>query len=170
MNTAAVTVVHALPGRVRLRLPAHADVEGLAQAVAGHEGVTASAWTARTRSLLVRFDPKTTDAAAIAEQVADYAGVDAPTATNDAPFVPPLKLAVPALFARANQGLAQATRGTIDLASGVPILLVAWAALELIRGRTAPLAWSSALWYAHGLFRDYNLDDASRSHGDVPTA
>ena len=35
--------------------------------------------------------------------------------------------------------------------------LTLWAARELLRGRTAPLAWSSALWYAHGLFRDYAL-------------
>ena len=31
------------------------------------------------------------------------------------------------------------------------------------RGRAAPLSWSSALWYAHGLFRDYNLPAAART-------
>ena len=156
MNTAALTVVHALPGRVRLRLPAHADAEGLAEVVSSRDGVTACTWSPRTRGLLVRFDPRTTDATAIADHVAAHAGVDAPAAPGDTPPVAPIALTMPALFARANQGLAQATRGTIDLASGIPVLLVAWAALELVRGRTAPLAWSSALWYAHGLFRDYN--------------
>jgi hypothetical protein len=67
---------------------------------------------------------------------------------------------VPALFAQANQRVVAATRGTLDIASSIPLLLVGWAALELVRGRTAPLAWSSALWYAHGLFRDYNLPDS----------
>jgi hypothetical protein len=115
----------------------------------------------------VHFDARLTDAIAIANHVAARTGVDAPpTATGEAP-APPLKLVVPALFARMNRQLAQATSGTIDLASGIPLLLVGWAALELVRGRTAPLAWSSALWYAHGLFRDYNLDAPSPSNGDT---
>ena len=32
-----------------------------------------------------------------------------------------------------------------------------WALIEVVRGRTGPLAWSTALWYAHGLYRDYSL-------------
>jgi hypothetical protein len=173
----ALTVVHALPGRVRLRVPPRVDDEGLAQTVSALEGVLACTWSPRTRSMLVRYDPQATDVATIADHVAAHTG--AATVSGDAGNSQTpgtrLKVVVPPLFARANQRLAQATRGTLDLASGVPLLLVAWAALELVRGRTAPLAWSSAL---HGLFRDYNdthgsqmasdLDRPARSHGVFP--
>jgi len=157
----ALTVVHALPGRVRLRLPATADDEGLTQAVSALDGVIGCTWSPRTRSLLVRYEPRVIEAATIADEVADHAGIDAPALpSNGHAESPPLKLVVPALFAQANQRVAAATRGTLDIASSIPLLLVGWAALELVRGRTAPLAWSSALWYAHGLFRDYNLPDS----------
>ena len=52
--------------------------------------------------------------------------------------------------------LRAATRDAVGLGSLVPVALTVWAARELLLGRAAPLAWSSALWYAHGLFRDYN--------------
>ncbi len=50
----------------------------------------------------------------------------------------------------------RATRDMIGLGGVVPAALAIWAVRELMLGRTAPLAWSTALWYAHGLFRDYN--------------
>jgi hypothetical protein len=163
MTPNTLTVAHALPGRLRLRLPARADVEGLATAVTAFDGVTACTWSPRTRGLLVRYDPQATDATTIVEGVAAHTGVEAPetSAAADRPAaVAPLGAVVPAMFAEANRSVAHATRGAIDLGSGIPLLLVGWAALELVRGRAAPLAWSSALWYAHGLFRDYNLPSA----------
>jgi hypothetical protein len=48
------------------------------------------------------------------------------------------------------------TRGALGLGGLVPAALALWALVEIWRGRTGPLAWSTALWYAHGLFRDYN--------------
>jgi hypothetical protein len=51
----------------------------------------------------------------------------------------------------------RATRGTVGLAGLLPLALAGWAVAELVRGRTGPLAWSSALWYAHGLYRDYSV-------------
>jgi hypothetical protein len=51
--------------------------------------------------------------------------------------------------------IARGTRGTVGLGLLVPAALTLWAGLEILRGRAAPLVWSSALWYAHGLFRDY---------------
>jgi hypothetical protein len=39
----------------------------------------------------------------------------------------------------------------------LPLALGGWAVAELVRGRTGPLAWSTALWYAHGLYRDYSI-------------
>jgi hypothetical protein len=36
------------------------------------------------------------------------------------------------------------------------IALLFWAARQLLRGPVTALSWTSALWYAHGLFRDYH--------------
>jgi hypothetical protein len=54
-----VTVVHSLPGRVRLRL-SHplADPGDLIAFVRAHVGMESIAYTAPTRSLLIRFDPR----------------------------------------------------------------------------------------------------------------
>jgi hypothetical protein len=53
-----VTLVHALPGRVRARLSvAPPDPERFAQAVKGHPGLHAVTYTPATRSVLVRYDP-----------------------------------------------------------------------------------------------------------------
>src|SRR5262249_13855420 len=58
-----------------------------------------------------------------------------------------------------DRSLLGATGGVLDLRFTVPLVLFGWAVLEVARGRRAPLAWSTALWYAHGLFRDYNLPE-----------
>jgi len=50
------------------------------------------------------------------------------------------------------------TRGVVGLGGLMPTLLVFWAVGEVVRGRVRPLAWTSALWYAHGLFRDYAVE------------
>jgi len=60
-------------------------------------------------------------------------------------------------MAELDAALARATGGLVDVRLLFPLGLFAWAAVELSRGAVARLAWSSALWYAHGLFRDYNL-------------
>ncbi len=153
-------MAHALPGRLRLRLPAHAGAEGLEAAIGALDGVISCTWSPRTRGLLVRYDPQATDAATIVGGVAEHAGIEAPddpTSAVGPATAPPVGAVVPVMFAEANRSVARATRGVLDLGSGIPLLLVGWAAFELVRGRAAPLAWSSALWYAHGLFRDYNL-------------
>jgi len=48
-----------------------------------------------------------------------------------------------------------------DLPIVLSVGLVLWAGRQLLRGPITPLAWTSALWYAHGLFRDYH---ATREH------
>jgi hypothetical protein len=161
MTADALTIAHALPGRLRLRVPAGVDADDLAAAVGAFDGVTSSTWSPRTRGLLVRYDLGTTDAATIIEAIAARAGIEPPAGSAEAGPLPPVSAVVPAMFAETNRGVARATRGALDLGSAIPLLLVGWAALELLRGRAAPLAWSSALWYAHGLFRDYNLPSSS---------
>jgi hypothetical protein len=149
----ALAIAHTLPGRVRLRVPPHARTRQLTDVVSALDGVTACTWSGRTRSLLVHYVPDTTTASEIAERVAAHVGALAPAEANGARPGP----VVPEMFAELNGRLSRATGGRLDLASGIPLALVTWAVLEVLRGRGGRLAWSTALWYAHGLFRDYNL-------------
>jgi hypothetical protein len=164
----ALSIVHDMPGRLRLRLPSDLKTEGLAEAVRSLPGVAACRWSPHTRSLLVQYRPGENTSEALAESVAARAGVAvrAPSpviriarSTNLAARST-VAAAVMQSFSELNQRIARATGGTVDLGLLVPVALTVWAARELVRGQLAPLAWSTALWYAHGLFRDYNMPDS----------
>jgi hypothetical protein len=156
-------VVHDIPGRLRLRLSPGAVADGLADAVLREPGVVGTTWSPRTRSLLVRYRAEETGAAALADAVARFAGVP----TGAAGMSPRREIAGEpgaALAAGLSEAarvlddrVQRATRGTVGLAGLLPLALAGWAVAELVRGRTGPLAWSSALWYAHGLYRDYSV-------------
>ncbi len=159
-----LAVVHNIPGRLRLRLPYGARTAGLPEAISVLSGVAACAWSPRTRGLLVRYRPDTITAEAIAKAVAERAevsddvilaapAVSMPAASNGRSTV---SASVEQAVGELNRRLGRATHGALDLAGVVPVALAVWAIAELLRGRLAPLTWSTALWYAHGLFRDYN--------------
>jgi hypothetical protein len=48
-----------------------------------------------------------------------------------------------------------ATHGLTGLGGLLSVAMSTWAVTQIVRGRANPLNWSSALWYSHGLFRDY---------------
>jgi hypothetical protein len=132
-------------------------------ALARVPGVKACSWSQRTRGLLVRYAQDEVSLETITGVIAEGGGVtlgeppsqraaDTPVDGRPSPIVS----AATATFDELNAEVRRRTRGTLSLGTLLPVALGAWAVLELVRGRAAPLAWSSALWYAHGLFRDYN--------------
>ena len=155
----AIRIVHDIPGRLRLRLPPGASGAGLQDAVDGLDGALSSVWSPRTRSLLVRYDASVLTPAAIAQAVAEHAGLDLPAADDDVREAgqAPVASAVGAVFRRMNERVALRTRGRVDLPMLVSVGLVLWAGRQLLRGPVTTLSWTSALWYAHGLFRDYQV-------------
>ena len=155
-------VVHSSPGRLRVRVPAAAPAEDLAAAVLQEPGVMESRWSTRTRSLLVLYRPDAASADTLADTVARLTRTRRETASNGhAPVsgAPGATLTSGLRYTARllDQRVQQATRGTLGLGSLVPAALIGWALFEVVRGRTGPLAWSTALWYAHGLYRDYSL-------------
>src|SRR5262245_29151088 len=74
----ALDVVHDIPGRLRLRVPPGATVEGLAEAVTTRPGVTSATWSPRTRSLLVLYEPASGRVTDVVDAVARHAGLEAP--------------------------------------------------------------------------------------------
>jgi hypothetical protein len=150
-------VVHRIPGRLRVRLPSDAHTDGLGDVVGALPGVTSAVWSPVTRGLLVRYDAQRADEQAIIDAIAEQAQVDvAPPAQPESNGVrPTVTGAVISLFGDVDARVTRVSGGALTLGMLVPAVLTLWAARELLRGRAAPLAWSSALWYAHGLFRDY---------------
>ena len=161
----ALHVAHEIPGRLRLRLPPGAPSDGLTAAVSAVPGVIGCTWSPRTRSLLVLSDPQHADRGAIVEAVARLTGLERPVeSTNGSPATPVrpepgtlLATGVREILGEVDHRVQRASRGLVGLGMLLPLALTTWALTEVVRGRAAPLAWSSALWYAHGLFRDYQV-------------
>ena len=158
---ASLRILHRIPGRLRLLVPDRADPREVVTALEGQRGFLSWRWNQRTRSLLLLYDAQATSSEALLEIVAGrLGGADVehglPPATTPA-GPPALAVAVSQGLAELDARVASTTRGLVDLRLLFPLGLFAWAILELSRGAVGPLAWSSALWYAHGLFRDYNL-------------
>jgi hypothetical protein len=158
-------VVHASAGRLRLRIPRAVAADDLPAALPRETGVVGCRWSPRTRSLLILYRAEATDAEALTDTVARLTGTrradapqgfvaaDRPTGTPGVALTTGLRDAVGMVDGRVQR----ATRGLVGLGGLLPLALIGWAAVELARGRGGPLAWSTALWYAHGLFRDYAL-------------
>lgn len=157
-------IVHVSRGRLRLRIANGAVADGLPAAVLAEPGVSGCRWSPRTRSLVVLFRPEAADAQSLTEAVARVTGATVRPSHGELDAEPPpvepgtaLTAGLRDLVGIADRGVQRFSRGTLGLSSLLPIALVAWAAMELVRGRTGPLAWSTALWYAHGLYRDYSV-------------
>jgi hypothetical protein len=161
----ALRVVHEMRGRLRVRVPPDVDLPGLAEAVSSEPGVLSATCSPRTRGLLVVYEPETQSAAALKDAIARHGGVEL---SHAAPPVPSalestrhargsaLHAAVRDGVSELDQRVQRATRGLMGLSGLLPLALSTWAVGQIVRGRANPLAWSSALWYAHSLFRDYS--------------
>ena len=128
------------------------------EAVRGIPGVRAASWSPRTRGLLILHEDDA-DTDAMLDAIARHTGVEHVDAPSRVPTDAPKSVAAAttAVFGELNARVTRATGGLVTLGTLLPLALTLWAGREILRGRTAPLAWSSALWYAHGLFRDYGL-------------
>ena len=161
----ALRVAHDIPGRLRLRLAAHAPTEGLTAAISAEPGVVSCTWSARTRSLLVLYDPQHGDRTAIVEAVARLTGLDQPVESGNGSAATPdrsepgalLISGVREVVGEVDQRVQRTTRGLFGLGTLLPVALVTWSIAQVVRGRATPLSWTSALWYAHGLVRDYQV-------------
>ena len=158
-------VVHELPGRLRVRVPPSVDLPRLADAVRTEPGVLGSTWSARTRGLLVVYDAERIAATTLREALSRHSGREPLQEPDVAVARLPAETrrpgeAVAAAFRETvgelDRRVQQTTRGLMGLGGLLPLALLTWAASQVLRGRAGPLSWSSAVWYAHGLFRDYS--------------
>jgi len=108
---------------------------------------------------LIRYDTSVLTPAEIARAVAEHTDLDEPIPSGDTRgegASGPIASAIVETFSGFDERVARRTRGRLDLRIVVPIALVLWAGRQLLRGPVTSLSWTSALWYAHGLFREYS--------------
>lgn len=158
-------IEHALPGRLRLRVPREVDLERLTDEWKSRVGVASVSASPLTGGVLIHFDPGKVDVQSLVDVLASRSLRAEPS--DPAPRSGTLAEAIVTATAALDVKLKQATRGT-GLGTLLPMGLLGWAASELARGRVRPLAWSSAIWYAHGILRDYNRE-AAREPPAPPT-
>ncbi len=183
-------IVHAVPGRVRLRAvtlrddPAQArDVEALARELPGFESV---AVRPQTSSVIVRYSLEDTDPASFHAALASRFDLREPRKTAPpaptAPDTPAAPRPVPRplgaqltrqvrrLWVFGNRKTLSATGGLLDLHSSVPwVLLFLGIRQVVISSSLGPLPWYTAFYYAlQAVMRYPDLEEAERA-GDEAT-
>jgi len=147
-----------MPGRLRVRVPPDIDMPRLAEAMRGEPGVVSATWSPRTRSLLLLSEGETNLREALARHGGRAAIVETPRVPTGARAQEPGELVTAAVqngVEELSAKVRHATHGLMGLSGLLSVAMSTWAVAQLLRGRGNPLNWSSALWYSHGLFRDY---------------
>jgi hypothetical protein len=166
-DLAAIELRHAIPGRIRLKIPSIKGEPGLALEV--HKQLAALPVIRRvevnpvTGSVLVLYDPA--DSAAIAQLGRMMIpGLDL-NAMPDPPDHAPRNghgagapaLAVTELARRLNERVEAISGGALDLKVLVPMSLVVGGLVRLIASRKVPSpAWYDFLWFAFGTYFTLN--------------
>src|SRR5262245_29529292 len=150
-------VEHSLPGRLRRRLPREVDLERLTDDWKARAGVTSVSASPVTGGVLIHFDPGQIDARSLVDVLASRSLRAEPA--DPVPRSGTLAEAIVTTTTALDAKVKRATRG-MGLGTLLPMGLLGWAASEVARGRARPLAWTSAIWYAHGILREYNREAA----------
>jgi hypothetical protein len=163
-------VVHALPGRLRLRWPQlHSEPERageIADRLVREHGVLDVTVNPGTGSLLVVYDPAAQDARSVARIALEATGarrVLAPDEESPRPAAPapggPSRLAVAtaAFFEELNADVRRATEGGTDLATLLPLAFVGFGLLEVaVTGDVPAPPWWSLFWWSFRSFLSLN--------------
>jgi hypothetical protein len=166
-DLAGIELRHAIPGRVRLRIPAIKGEPGLSREV--QKQIAALTVVSRvevspvTGSVLVMYDPA--DSAAIAQlgrlmipglDLNAMPGPDDLGGVAGAESASPAE-ALSAFTRRLNDKLETATGGAVDLKFLVPASLFAGGLLRLVASRKVPSpTWYDFLWFAFGTYFTLN--------------
>jgi hypothetical protein len=152
-------LVHQVPGRYRLRIPARrrdsAYFAGLAESLQALESIQTLQANSQTAGILIRHD------GLALEQLADFARDRElfDITTKDLPLIPILDKAA-TTFANFNQELSTRSNSTLDMRSLAFVALVLFGVREMTRGNLfAPAA--SLFWYATQLLA--NKPDNNKS-------
>lgn len=171
MNTGAVTVAHAMPGRLRLKVAGIRSTPDLAkdlhQRLAAIPAVQNVVVNTVTNSVIIHYDPAalTTDDSfrTLAISLATvFPGVDLSQVDLSellsangtmAATTPVIATSIRTFFAKLNENIDAATGGSADLKTLLPLLLFGLGIRSLLK-TDKPLAptWYDFLWFALGTY------------------
>lgn len=159
-------VLHASPGRVRLRVQRE-DLESAAmvqaeRALTGLTGVQGVRKNPVTRSVLITFDAQAMDFEDLIVAAAEAGVVIEPA--FEAPNVRssrPIDQVITDFSRRVDERVRQGTGGTLDARTLLPIGLAALAARELMTTGLSAAPWYVLLWYSFDSFMKLRKPGAS---------
>jgi hypothetical protein len=165
------TVVHAIPGRVRVRLERSLRsaelLRDLVEALSEVEGVRRVQANPATGSLLLLYDPEllTLDQLLLAADAANIAVV-LPGDQSHQPEpddLTPLARGINSAFGRLNRALFAFTGGKLDVRTVLPLGLAAGSLRQIARsgGNVRAVPWYVLLWYSFEVFTKFNTREES---------
>ncbi len=175
----ALRVVHAMEGRLRLRLPwlrrANGEATALADAIATWPGIIEVQVRPLTGSVLCLYDARNLSEAGLIERVAEATGAETIVPRGEEP--PPDLRARPgdgqrSSVARAlargvrqiNADTLNATDGRLDLGTIAALGFIGAGALEILTTRQLPVPpWFNLAWWALQTFTTFESDSSDLS-------
>ena len=164
MNLEGITVVHAIPGRIRLKVASVRDNSTLASELrhrlAAIQGVKQVEANPQTGSVLILYDAVATASPEALRSLAEpltqlFPGLDINdlqawvSSTNGSHSAPSLTQGVAGFFASFNQKIDTATGGAADLKILLPLGLFALGIRSLLSSEKRLLpTWYDFLWFA----------------------
>ena len=153
----ALELVHHHPGRLRVRADAFREKPELVvmvrEAVLGLPGITSFNHSPRTGSLLIEYEPGSTEPDDVVERIANAADLERPDEeTVRARRRPPATVVVRA--ARELNALSMDLTGSqVDLRTLVPTALAALSAYAFVYGKGPRLPrWDNLLYWSYNIF------------------
>lgn len=161
------TILHAIPGRIRVRVEGSArapeTMSALASAVSQIAGVQEVRINPTTGSLLALYDPNAVsiEEMYIAARAArlNITAPGSPSSPGETAEVSQVARNITSSFGRVDSAISSVTGGRLDAKTLVPLGLGA-AAVRQIATTGAGLSaipWYILLWYSYGIFTKYNL-------------
>jgi hypothetical protein len=161
------TIAHALPGRIRLRMPASwrdplrlADLE---QRLAAIEEIELARVNPRTGSVVIEYLPELNDSVEILERISQNLGIEIDAAATGSRLWPEEHVSsseaaqgLRTLIQEANERVSRQTGG-LDLRILVPgALFVLGVGVFMGAKRRRMPAWHDLIWYSYNLFQELN--------------
>jgi hypothetical protein len=156
-------VVHASPGRLRLRVSREAvasgALEAAARSLATMSGIQAARLNRLASSLVIHYDPAALDEHGLLTALA-VAGLPlANLEPSEAAYVPGSMVghSIQDAFQTADERVGHATSGQLDLRTLVPLGFAALVLREILAGRVTAPPWYNLAWWAFDSFYKLHL-------------